>query len=55
MEIIAVVLIVLLLVVLPATLTSILGDGRGHTPREESHPDWKAMDLPSTNYTLRNF
>jgi hypothetical protein len=55
METIAVLLVVLLVVVLPLTLATILGDGRGHTPSERSHRDWKALDLPSTNYTLRNF
>jgi hypothetical protein len=55
METIAVVLIVLLLIVLSATLSAIFGDGRGHTPAERSDRDWKALDLPSTNYTLRNF
>ncbi|ADX73625.1 hypothetical protein Asphe3_24960 [Pseudarthrobacter phenanthrenivorans Sphe3] len=55
MEILATILIVLLLLVLSATASALLRDGRGHTPPVESHEAWSALDLPSTNYTLRIF
>jgi hypothetical protein len=55
MEILITLLIVLLLVVLAATVSALLRDGRGHTPPVESHEAWSALDLPSSNYTLRIF
>ncbi|MBP1231939.1 hypothetical protein JOE40_001583 [Arthrobacter sp. PvP102] len=55
METFGVVLIVLLLIVLPATIAALLKDGRGHTPPERSEQDWSALDLPSISYTLRNY
>jgi hypothetical protein len=53
MEIFATILIVVLLLVLAATVSALLRDGRGHTPPVESHEAWSALDLPSTNYTFR--
>jgi len=55
MEILTTVLIILLLLVFAATVSALLQDGRGHTPPVESHEAWSALDLPSTNYTLRVF
>jgi hypothetical protein len=55
MEILITLLIVLLLVILAATVSALLRDGRGHTPPVESHESWSALDLPSSNYTLRIF
>ncbi|CAN7435024.1 hypothetical protein JOE31_001942 [Arthrobacter sp. PvP023] len=55
METFGVVLIVLLLIILPATIAALLKDGRGHTPPERSEQDWSALDLPSISYTLRNY
>ena len=55
METIGVVLIVLLIVILSATVASLLKDGRGHTPPERSEREWSALDLPSISYTLRNY
>jgi hypothetical protein len=55
MEILTTILIVLLLLVFAATVSALLRDGRGHTPPVESHEAWSALDLPSTNYTLRIF
>jgi hypothetical protein len=55
METFGVALIILLLVVLSATIAALLKDGRGHTPPERSEKDWSALDLPSVNYTLRNY
>jgi hypothetical protein len=55
METFAVVLIVLLLIVLAATVSSLLKDGLGHTPPERSEKDWAALDLPSVSYTVRNY
>jgi hypothetical protein len=55
MEILTTILIVLLLLVFAATVSALLQDGRGHTPPVESHEAWSALDLPSTNYTLRVF
>ena len=40
---------------LPLTVGAILRDGRGHTPPEHSIRDWSALDLPSSNYTMRIF
>ena len=54
MEILTTILIILLLLVF-ATVSALLRDGRGHTPPVESHEAWSALDLPSTNYTLRIF
>jgi threonine/homoserine/homoserine lactone efflux protein len=55
MEILITLLIVLLLIILAATVSALLHDGRGHTPPVESHESWSALDLPSSNYTLRIF
>ncbi len=55
MEILLTALIVLLLLVVSATVSALLRDGRGHTPPVESHEAWSALDLPSINYTLRVF
>lgn len=53
MEIFAAIIVILLLLVGAATIAALLRDGRGHTPRVESHEEWSALDLPSTSYTLR--
>jgi hypothetical protein len=55
METFAIILVVLLLVALAATVSALLRDGRGHTPPVTSDQAWSALDLPSTNYTLRIF
>lgn len=55
MEILGIILAVLLLVILAATVSALLRDGRGHTPPVTSDQAWSAMDLPSINYTLRIF
>ncbi|WP_426990301.1 hypothetical protein [Pseudarthrobacter sp. Y6] len=55
MEIFGIALVVLLLVVLAATASALLRDGRGHTPPVASDQPWSARDLPSVNYTLRIF
>lgn len=55
MEIFATILVIVLLLVAAATIAALLRDGRGHTPPVASHEDWAALDLPSTNYTLRIF
>lgn len=55
MEIFGIALVVLLLIVLAATVSALLRDGRGHTPPVTSHQAWSALDLPSTSYTLRIF
>ena len=55
MEIFGIALVILLLIVLAATVSALLRDGRGHTPPVTSAQSWSALDLPSTNYTLRIF
>ncbi|GAA1277917.1 hypothetical protein [Arthrobacter pascens] len=55
MEIFGIALVVLILVSVVASLTAVVRDGRGHTPPEYSIRDWSALDLPSRNYTVRNF
>jgi hypothetical protein len=55
MEIFGIILVVLFLVALAATVSALLRDGRGHTPPVTSDQAWSALDLPSTNYTLRIF
>jgi hypothetical protein len=55
MEIIGVALVILFLIVLAATVATLLKDGRGHTPPVRSDRDWTALDLPSMNYTIRNY
>jgi hypothetical protein len=55
MEIFGIVMLVLILIVLAATVSALLRDGRGHTPPVTSDQAWSALDLPSTNYTLRIF
>jgi hypothetical protein len=55
MEILITLLIILSLLVIAATVSALLRDGRGHTPPVESHEAWSALDLPSINYTLRVF
>ena len=55
MEILGMILIVLLLIVIPATVSALLRDGRGHTPPVTSDQEWSALDLPSTSYLLRIF
>lgn len=55
MEIFGIAIVVLLLIVVAATLSALLSDGRGHTPPVTSDESWSALDLPSINYTLRIF
>ncbi|MEE2521446.1 hypothetical protein V1639_06495 [Pseudarthrobacter sp. J75] len=55
MEIFGVIVVILLLIVAAATVAALLRDGRGHTPPVTSDHEWSALDLPSTNYTLRIF
>ncbi|GAA1781843.1 hypothetical protein GCM10009712_31450 [Pseudarthrobacter sulfonivorans] len=55
MEIFGIVMLLLILIVLAATVSALLRDGRGHTPPVTSDQAWSALDLPSTNYTLRIF
>jgi hypothetical protein len=55
MEIFGIALVVLILISVLASLTAVARDGRGHTPPEYSIRDWSALDLPSRNYTTRNF
>jgi hypothetical protein len=55
MEIFGIAALILLLIVLAATISALLHDGRGHTPPVTSDDAWSALDLPSINYTLRNF
>ena len=55
MEIFGIALLVLVLIAAAATVGAILRDGRGHTPPEHSVRDWSALDLPSSNYTMRIF
>jgi hypothetical protein len=55
MEIFAAIIVILLLLIGAATIAALLRDGRGHTPPVDSHQAWSALDLPSTNYTLRIF
>lgn len=55
MEIFGIIIVVLLLIVIPATVAALLRDGRGHTPPVTSDQAWSALDLPSTSYLLRIF
>jgi hypothetical protein len=55
MEIFGIIIGLLLLIVLAATVSALLRDGLGHTPPVTSDQPWSALDLPSTNYTLRIF
>jgi hypothetical protein len=55
MEIFGIIIAVLLLLILAATVSALLRDGLGHTPPVTSDQPWSALDLPSTNYTLRIF
>jgi hypothetical protein len=55
MEIFGIILVVLLLLVLAATVSALLGDGLGHNPPVESHEAWSALDMPSTSYMFRIF
>lgn len=55
MEIFGIAALILLLIVLAATISALLHDGRGHIPPVTSDDAWSALDLPSINYTLRNF
>jgi hypothetical protein len=55
MEIFGIALVVLVLISIAATFTAVVRDGRGHTPPEYSIRDWSALDLPSSNYTMRIF
>ena len=55
MEILITALLIVILLVIAATLSALLRDGRGHTPPVESHEAWSALDLPSSNYALRVF
>ena len=55
MEILITALLIVILLVIAATLSALLRDGRGQTPPVESHEAWSALDLPSINYTLRVF
>lgn len=54
MEIFGIALVVLLLIVLAATVSALLRGSRGHTP-VRADQSWSALDLPSTNYTMRIF
>jgi hypothetical protein len=49
------VIALLLILILAATVSAILRDGRGHTPAVTSHQAWSALDLPSSAYTVRIF
>jgi hypothetical protein len=55
MELFGIALIILILAGLAATASVLRNDGRGHTPPVRSQDAWSALDLPSTNYTLRIF
>jgi hypothetical protein len=55
MEIFGIVMVVLLLIALAATVSALLRDDRGQTPRATSDQAWSSLDLPSTNYTFRIF
>ncbi|WP_426996255.1 hypothetical protein [Pseudarthrobacter sp. N5] len=55
MEIIGIAIVILVLITATATISTLLKDGRGHTPPVSSDADWTALDLPSVSYTLRNF
>ena len=55
MEILATIAVILILVIAAATVAALLRDGRGHTPPVTSHEAWSALDLPSSNYSLRIF
>lgn len=55
MEIVGIAIVVLVLIAVAATFTAVARDGRGHTPPEYSIRDWSALDLPSSNYTMRIF
>jgi hypothetical protein len=55
MEIFGIALVVLLLIVLAATVSALLRGSRGHTPPVRADQSWSALDLPSTNYTMRIF
>lgn len=55
MELLGIALIILILAGLAATVSVLRNDGRGHTPPVRSEDAWTALDLPSSNYTLRIF
>jgi hypothetical protein len=55
MEIVAVTIAILFLVIVAATISALLRDGRGHTPPVRSDQAWSALDLPSSSYTMRIF
>lgn len=55
MELLGIALIILIVAGLAATVSALRNDGRGHTPPVRSEDAWTALDLPSSNYTLRIF
>jgi hypothetical protein len=55
MELLGIALFILIIVGLSATVAVLRNDGRGHNPPVRSEDAWTALDLPSTNYTLRIF
>jgi hypothetical protein len=55
MELLGIALIILVLAGATATIAALRKDGLGHTPPVRSEEYWMARDLPSVNYTLRNF
>ena len=55
MELLGIALIILVIAGLAAIVSVLRNDGRGHIPPVRSEDPWSALDLPSTNYTLRIF
>jgi hypothetical protein len=55
MEIVVLTIAILFLVIVAATISALLRDGRGHTPPVTSDQAWSALDLPSSSYTMRIF
>lgn len=55
MEIFGIALMVLLLIIVAASVSALLRGTRGNTPPARADQSWSALDLPSTNYTLRIF
>lgn len=55
MELLGIAVIILVIAVITATISVLRKDGLGHNPPVRSEEYWMARDLPSVNYTLRNF
>ncbi|SFU13825.1 hypothetical protein [Arthrobacter sp. ov118] len=55
MELLGIAVIILILAIITATISALRRDGLGHNPPVRSEDYWMARDLPSVNYTLRNF